>query len=208
MFISVPFDLSDVDTIRVVLVPTSPLIASVTASIALRVLNSAVTGLAIGATIFAVLVFSGTSIDARWILRRRAALRRRLETGTITFEKPEVKEGAVAPPETLSLSDFKVELQLGLKIEEPRSFVRTVYWEIRSRLGEVLGARGEASETPREYAARVAEKLGIAASSLSALTMLFELAEYSQHTISRLEAQEGMNHAFRVAEEMNARMKP
>jgi hypothetical protein len=74
-------------------------------------------------------------------------------------------------------------------------------------LSQVLGVRGDPSETPREYAVRVLDRLGVAASSLSAITQLFELAEYSQHAISRSEAEEGRNHAFRVAEELNTRVK-
>jgi hypothetical protein len=204
MSVSLPLDLSDVNTILVAFVPASPWIASITTPVVVRVLNSVVAGLAIGATIFAVLVFSGTSIDARSVLRRR----RRPETGTIAVEKPEVKEGGVSRTETLSLRDFEVELQLGLRIEEPRVFVKAIYWEIRRMLADVLGATGERSETPREFGSRVAGKLGPAAPSMSALTRWFEIAEYSQHTISRLEAREGTNHALRIAEEMDARMKP
>jgi hypothetical protein len=203
MSVSLPFDLSDVNRILVAFVPASPWIASITTPIVVRVLNSVVTGLAIGATIFAVLVFSGASIDARSVLRRR-----RPETGAIAVEKPEVKERAVSPTETLSLKDFELELQLGLRIEEPRVFVKAIYWEIRRMLADVIGARGERSETPREFSSRVAGKLGDAATSLSALTRLFEIAEYSQHTISRLEAQQGTSDALRIAEEMDARMKP
>jgi hypothetical protein len=208
MPITVPLDLSDVNTILVDFVPANPWIASITVPIVVRVLNSVVVGLAIGATVFAVLVFSGTAMDARSVLRRRVVVRRRPETGTIAFERPEVKEEAVSAAETLSLRDFKLELQLGLKVEEPHVFVKAVYWEIRRMLAEVLGATGERSETPREFSSRVMDKLGAAASSLSALTRLFEIAEYSQHAISRLEAQEGSKHALRIAEEMDARMKP
>jgi hypothetical protein len=205
MSVSLPFDLSDVNTILVAFVPASPWIASITTPVVVRVLNSVVTGLAIGATIFAVLVFSGTSLDVRSMLRRR----RRRETGTIAVEKPELKEGAVPPVETLSLKDFELELRLGLKVEEPRALVKAVYWEMRRMMAELLAATGQRSETPREFGSRVVEKLGAAAAaSLSALTSLFEIAEYSQHAISRLEAQEGTTHALRIAEEMDARVKP
>jgi hypothetical protein len=205
--ISIPPDASDENTISVIVVPATPWVARTTASIVVRVLNSVVMGLAIAATVFAVLVFSGRSIDPRSILQRRAVPRRRPETETVTLEKPEVQEKEVPVPTTLPLSDFRLELQLGLKSEEPRAFVKMVYWEIRRMLAEVLAVGGQPSETPREYDARVADNLGAAAPSLSALTQLFEVAEYSQHTISRLEVQEGINHAVRVAEEMNARIK-
>jgi hypothetical protein len=207
MSISVPFDLSDMNTISVIFVPARPWIVGTTASIVVRVLNSAVVGLVMGATIFALLVFSGRSIDAGSILRRRAVPRRRSEAETIAAEKSKMTERAVASPALLPLRDFKLELQLGVKSEEPRLFIKVVYWEIRRMLVEVLGARGEESETPREFGARVVGMLGVAAASLSALTQLFEVAEYSQHAIFRLDAQEGTNHAIRIVEEMDARTK-
>jgi hypothetical protein len=205
MSIIVPLDVSNENTIEIVFVPPKLWYVRSAVSRVLWVLNSVVTGSAIGATMFALLVFSGRSIDTVSILRRRVVPRRRPETKVIPFVKPEVMEGVV--PAMLSLSDFKLELQLGLKLEEPRAFVKATYWEIRHMVADVLGAKGEPSETPREYEARVADKLGAVSSSLSALTELFEVAKYSQHTIARLEAQEGINHAFRIAEEMNARMK-
>jgi hypothetical protein len=105
------------------------------------------------------------------------------------------------------LSDFKLELGLELKFAEPRAFVNMAYWEIRRMLAEVLDVRGELSETPREYQARVADRVRVAASSLLALTMLFELAEYSQHDVSRLEAEEAAKHAFELFEAMNEMVK-
>ena len=107
----------------------------------------------------------------------------------------------------MDLSDFKVELDLGMKLEEPRSYVKIVYWEIRRMLAEGLGVKGKPSETTREYNLRVKDSLAVAASSLSAITRLFEIAEYSHHAISGLEAQETRNDALRVAEEMNLRIK-
>lgn len=202
MPITVPLDLSDVNTILVTFVSASPWMTSITTPMPVRVLNSAVTGLAICATLFAVLVFSGTSIDARSLLHRR-----RPETERTAVEKPKVKERTVSPTETLSLKDFELELQVGMRSEEPRVFMKATYWEIRRMLARVLGTTGERSETPREFGSRVAGKLGAAIPSLSALTRLFEIAEYSQHAISRLEAQEGINYALRIAEEMDARMK-
>jgi hypothetical protein len=206
MSINTPYDLSDVNTILVTFVPVSPWVVSITAPIVVRVLSSVVMGLGIGATIFAVLVFSNTSIDTRLVLRRRGAPLRRPQTRTIAIEKPEV-EAPVSLSETLRLRDFKLELQVGLKVEEPRVFVKEVYREIRHMLAEVLGAKGERSETPREFVSHIMDQFGPVAPSLSALTRLFEIAEYSQHAISRLEAQEGTNHALRIAEEIGARMK-
>jgi hypothetical protein len=207
MSVPVPLEVSDVNTITVVFVPTRPWIAGITASIVLRVLNSAVMGLATGAGVFAAILLSGSSVDPRSIVRRRANGRRRPEMGTVVVDKSEVEEKAGAAPGAFSLSDFKLELELERKFAEPCTFVRTAYWETRRILAEVLDVRGELSETPREYQARVSDRVRPAASSLLALTQLFELAEYSQHAISRLEAEEGAKHAFRLLERVNERIK-
>jgi hypothetical protein len=201
MAIRVPLEVSDKNTITVVLVPVKPWIVGITTSILLRVLNSVVIGLGTGATLFAALFFSGSSIDPRRIVRRRAIGRKLLETETLATEK-QVEEKAGTASAALSLSDFKIELGLEVKFAEPCAFVKTAYWETRGILAELLDVRGELSDTPREYQARVADGVGIAASSLLALTELFELAEYSQHTISRLEAEEAAKCGFRLADAM------
>ena len=74
-------------------------------------------------------------------------------------------------------------------------------------LAEVLDVRGDLSETPREYQARVADRIRVAAPSLVALTKLFELAEYSQHDVSRLEAEEAAKLVFELVEAMNEMVK-
>jgi len=207
MSIRVPLEASDESTITVVFIAMKPWVAGTTASIVLRVLNSAVIGLATGATVFAALVFSGSSIDPRSIMRRRAIGRRQPETETVVVDAPEVEEKAGTAPAAFSLSDFKLELELESKFAEPRVFVNTAYWEIRRMLAETLDVRGELSETPREFQTRVADRVGVAASSLLALTQLFELAEYSQHAVSRLEAQEAANHALQLVEAMKEKIK-
>jgi hypothetical protein len=207
MSFRVPLEFSDENTVRVVFVPVKPWVAGITASIVLRVLNSVVIGLATGATVFAALVFSGSSIDPRLIMRRRAIGRRQPETETVVVDAPEVKEKAGTAPAAFSLSDFKLGLELESKFAEPRVFVNTAYWEIRRMLAETLDVRGELSETPREFQTRVADRVGVAASSLLALTQLFELAEYSQHAVSRLEAQEATNHALQLVEAMKEKIK-
>jgi hypothetical protein len=207
MSIRVPLEVSDENTITVFFVPVKPWIAGITASIVLRVLNSVVIGLATGATVFAALVFSGSSIDPRRMMRRRATGQELLETQIATAGESEVKERAGPAPAMFPLSDFKLELDLELKFAEPRAFVNTVYWEIRRMLADVLDIRGELSETPREYQARVADRVRLAAPSLLALTKLFELAEYSQHDVSRLEAEEAAKHAFQLLQAMNEMVK-
>jgi len=207
MSIRVPLEVSDENTIMVVFVPVKPWIAGITASIVLTVLNSVVIGLATGATVFAALVFSGSSIDPRRMMRRRAVGRKQLETEMVTVDQSGVKERAALAPRMFLLSDFKLELGLELKFAEPRAFVNMAYWEIRRMLAEVLDVRGDLSETPREYQARVADRVRVAAPSLVALTKLFELAEYSQHDVSRLEAEEAAKHAFQLLEAMNEMVK-
>jgi len=207
MSIRVPLEVSDENTIMVVFVPVKPWIAGIIASIVLTVLNSVVIGLATGATVFAALVFSGSSIDPRRMMRRRAVGRKQLETEMVTVDESEVKERASPAGAVFPFSDFKLELDLELKFEEPRAFVSTVYWEIRRMLAEVLDIRGELSETPREYQARVTDRVRVAAPSLLALTKLFELVEYSQHDVSRLEAEQAAKHAFQLLEAMNEMVK-
>ncbi len=207
MSIRVPLEVSDENTITVLFVPMKPWIAGITASIVLRVLNSAVIGLAAGATAFAAMVFSANSIDLRRIMRRRAIGRELLETETVTVGESEVKETAIPVLRMFPLSKFKLELELESKFAEPRAFVNTVYSEIRRMLAETLDVTGELSETPREFQTRVADRVGVAASSLMALTQLFELAEYSQHAVSRLEAQEAANHALQLVEAMKEKIK-
>jgi len=207
MSIRVPLEVSDENTITVLCVPLKPWVAGTTASIILRVLNSAVIGLSIGATVFAALVFSGSSIDLRRMIRRRTVGRELPEPGMTTVREPGIKEREVRASAMFPLSDLKLELGLELKFAAPRAFIDTAYWEIRRMLAEVLDTREELSETPREYHARVADRVGAPASSLLALTQLFELAEYSQHEISRLEAEEAAKHAFELVEAMNERIK-
>jgi len=166
-----------------------------------------VIGLATGATVFAAMVFSGISIDPRRMMRRRATGRELLETEMVTVGELEVKEKAGPAPGRFPLSDLKLELELESKFAEPRAFVNTAYWEIRRMLAETQDVRGELSETPREFQTRVADRVGVAASSLLALTQLFELAEYSQHAVSRLEAQEAANHALQLVEAMKEKIK-
>jgi hypothetical protein len=207
MSFPVPLEFSDENTVRVVFVPVKPWVAGITASIVLRVLNSAVIGLATGATIFAALVFSGSSIDPRRMMRRRAIRQELLETEMVAVAKSEIEERARPAPAGFPLRDFKLELDLELRFAEPRAFVNTAYWEIRRMLAEALDMRGEVSETPREYQARVGDRVGVSSPSLLALTQLFELAEYSQHKVSRSEAEEAAKHAFQLVEAMNERIK-
>jgi hypothetical protein len=200
--ISVPFDLSNVNTIMVLFVPASAWMASVTASILVWVLNSAVVMFAGGASISALVVFSGKPISTGSILRRRAATRSRLDAERIAVEKPEARGGTVTAAALLPLEAFKDELRLGVRSEEARPFVKATYWRTRRMFSEVLNVRGERSETPREFTVRVSDKFATVAPSLAALTRLFELAEYSQHAISRIEARQAVDHALGVAEKL------
>jgi hypothetical protein len=207
MSIRVPLEVSDENTITVLCVPLKPWVAGTTASIILRVLNSAVIGLSMGATVFAALVFSGSSVDLRRTIRRRTVGRELPKPGMTTVSEPGIKERAARASAMFPLSDLKLELGLELKFAAPREFIETAYWEIRRMLAEVLDTKVELSETPREYQARVADRVGEPASSLLALTQLFELAEYSQHEIPPSEAEEAAKHAFELVEAMNERIK-
>jgi hypothetical protein len=203
MSVRVPLEVSDENAITIVFVPAKPWVAPITTSVVLRVLNSVVIGLGTGSAIFAVLVFSETSIDPWRVMRRRLIARSRARTEAVAAPKSETEEGASPFQAKFPFGDFKLELELELKFAEPRAFVKAVYWETRRMLAEGLNMRGEPSETPREYQVRVADRVGVAASSFLALTQLFELAEYGKHTVSRLGAEEGAKHASKLLEAVN-----
>ena len=200
MSIQVPLEVSDENAITVVFVPAEPWVAAITTSIFLRVLNSIVTSMAAGSAVLAVLVLSGTSIEPWRGMRRRVIARSRPRTEVVAAPKSEIEERAGQFQVKFPLGDLKLELGLELKFAEPRAFVKTAYWETRRILAEALNVQGEPSETPREFQVRVADRVGVAASSLLALTQLFELAEYSEHTVSRLGAEEGAKHASKLME--------
>jgi len=196
MSISIPFDAADEGRFTLVFVPDRPWIAPSTTSTVLYVANSMVMGFAIGVIAFAVLVFSGGSSHLLSVWRRRMTPRRQKEAET-TIVKSEDRQ--VASGQTV--------FRLGVfELQDPRICVKRIYWEVRRVLAQVLGVEGLLSETPREYRARVTERVGVAALSLSSLTELFELSEYSQHTVSKLEAQEAINHAIRVAKAIDVRI--
>ena len=199
MSVRVPLEVSDENTITIVFVPAKPSVAAITTSIFLRVLNSVATSMAAGSAVLAVLVFSGTSIDPWRVMRRKVIARSRPGTEAVAVSKSEIEERAGPFQAKFPLGDFKLEL----KFAEPRAFVKTAYWETRRMLAEALNMGGEPSETPREYQVRVADRVGVAASSFLALTKLFELAEYSEHTVSRLGAEEGAKHASKLLETVN-----
>jgi hypothetical protein len=85
--------------------------------------------------------------------------------------------------------------------------VQETYWETRRLLIEVLHVEESPSETSREFAAKINPKLADAATPFSLLTLLFEVAEYSEHEISRQRADVAVNYAVLVAEALNVPVK-
>jgi hypothetical protein len=195
--ISIPFDAADEGRFTLVFLPDKPWIASSTTSVVLYVANSVVMGFAIGVITFAVLVFSGGSSRFLSVWRRRMIPRRQKEAETTIVEKSEDRQMALGQT---------VFCLGGFELQDPRICVKRIYWEVRRVLAQVLGVEGQLSETPREYRARVTERVGVAALSLSSLTELFELSEYSQYALSKLEAQEAISHATRVAKAIDVRI--
>jgi len=202
MTLGVPFDTTGDNIVKIILVPDKPWIATSLASVVLKVLNSAMIGLGIGAITSVGVMLSGRSLELRSILEGRAARKRRRETEAVAVEKPKAQgEGVSLPAVICSLDSLR-------KIEEASVCVIETYWAVRRVLGEVLHDPGRLSETHREYETRVITSLADGAFPFSALTHLFEVAEYSQHTLSRLEAEEGINYAILVAEAMGAEVRP
>jgi hypothetical protein len=195
--VSLPLDATGDETFTLVSVSEKPWITSSTTSLVLKIVNSPIVFLGIGVIVSAVIVLSGTSIDLRSILRR--------PSGSKKNQEPEAKPEAKAEHEVVSAP---IEFRLGYlrSLDDPRACVRDTYWEIRRVLAAVLNDPGHASETHREYETRINGRLS-PASSFSALTTLYELAEYSQHSFSRLEADDAVNHAVIIAEAMNAEVK-
>ena len=199
MTVYVPLDATGDSPLKVIFVPDRAWITGASGSIVLRVLNSLVVGLGVGAVVSVGAAISGTTFKPRRPKKILAA-QAGMEAATAVLEKPE----AEAPPASVTY------YLRGLReIQDARLCVKETYWEIRRILGEVLQDRGRTSETHREYEARAVTRLSAEASSaFSALTQLFELAEYSVHPFSRLEAEEGIGQAVAVTEALNVKGKP
>ena len=197
MIVNLPLDATGDQPFTLVSVSGKPWITTSTTSLVLKIVNSPIVFLGIGVIVSAVMMLSGTSIDLRSILRRPSRSKKNQEPETKV--EPEAKQEA-AP--------VSIEFRLGYlrSIDDPRACVKNTYWEIRRVLAAVLNDPGQASETHREYETRINGRLS-PSSSFSDLTKLYELAEYSQHPFSRLEADDGVNHAVMIAEGMNVEVK-
>lgn len=201
MTVYVPLDATGDSPLRVIFVPDRAWITGASGSIVLRVLNSLVVGLGVGAVVFVGAAISGTTFKPRRA-KESLAVQVGIEAATALVEKPEGEKDAPLASVTLCLGRLR-------EIQDPRVCVTETYWETRRVLGEVLQDRGRISETHREYEARAVTRLSAGASSaFSALTKLFELAEYSLHPFSSLEAEEGISQAVAVTEALNVKAKP
>jgi hypothetical protein len=131
------------------------------------------------------------------LTRRRVGTKprkKRFETEQVMVKMPKpeaVPEAAKIRPTVLT------------KLEDPRSCVREVYWEMRRSLVEALHEGGRPSETHREFEAKISSRLSDGAAAFHELTMLFEFAEYSEHRISHDDAEKAINNAILVAEALN-----
>jgi len=198
----VPFDATGDNALKIVFVPKAPWFTSTASSVILRVLNTAITALGIGVVACVGLIITGRSLRPRPQLELPRAPTMRPKPETIVERKLEAKTIAPRRLTPLRAADLR-------KFEDPRVCVRETYWIVRGVLAETLHDPGRVSETHREYAARVTRILDSAASTaFSSLTRLFELAEYSQHPLSRTEAAEAIDHGILVSELMNVKMMP
>jgi hypothetical protein len=163
------------------------------ASTILKIVNSPIVFLGFGSIVLAAVILSGSSLDLR-------LLRRPTKKSQVAEAEPHEAEAKEEAATVFRLDYLK-------RLEDARGCVRETYWETRNVLAVSLQDGGTRSETHREYEIRIRGRLADAASSFSVLTGLFELAEYSQRSLSRVEADEAINHAVLIAEGMNVEVK-
>jgi len=193
--LSIPIDVSGMSAITITFVPETPWVISNGTSVTLNVMNSGLIGFASIAFVASVVTLSTRTIQVSSPSRHR-----RKEDEQTLVEKLRAEAKTVPPSTTMHLARLK-----GLR--DPRSCVQETYWEIRHVLVEVLHQEEQSSETPREFAAKINPKLADAATPFSLLTLLFEVAEYSEHEISWQRADVAVNYAVLVAEALNVPVK-
>jgi hypothetical protein len=198
----VPLDVTGDNTLRLVYVPKAPWFASTTSSVLLRVLDTAMTVLCVGVVACIGLIVVGNPFRPRSQLELPRAPQITQEPKTLVEEETEARTIATPQLTPLRAADLS-------KFDDPRVCIRETYWATRQVLAEILHEPGRLSETHREYFARVAKTMQTEASTaFSSLTRLFELAEYSQHPLSRTEAAEAIDDGMLVSESIGVKTMP
>jgi hypothetical protein len=195
ILLSIPIDVSGMSAISIVFVPETPWVTSNATSVTLNVMNSGLIGFASIAFVASVVTLSTRTIQ----VSSPSRLRRKEDEQTLAEQLRAV--GKTVPPSSI------IHLARLKRLRDPRSCVQETYWETRRLLIEVLHVEESPSETSREFAAKITPRLADAATPFSLLTLLFEVAEYSEHEISRQRADVAVNYAVLVAEALNVPVK-
>jgi hypothetical protein len=192
--LSIPIDVSGINTINLTFVPETPWVTGNLASVTLNIMNTGLVGFASVALVASAVALSTQTIQ----MTPPPSRKRREDEQQIEVERLTTDTKTVPPAATIHPGRLKALL-------DPRICVQETYWETRLLLGQVLREEEQPSETPRELAVKLNPKLEQKNARLrfSLLTLLFEVAEYSQHAISREQADLAVNYAVQVAEAIN-----
>jgi hypothetical protein len=190
--VSVPIDVSGQNVVTVIFSPGEPWILSNQASAELNVMNSGLLGFASIGLVAAVVTLSTRTIELTPPSRKK-----RRESQQLALEqlRAETVPTVTIHPARLTAST------------DPRRCVQETYWESRRAIAEALNETSPANETHREFAGRLSRRLGEAATPFSLLTLLFEVAEYSEHEITAGSAQAAINYLDVIAQRLNLQMR-
>jgi len=154
-------------------------------------MNSGLLGFASVAFVAAAFTLSTRTTDLTPNLRRRRG------GGEEPSAAPEQTPTQTAPVPTIihlvRLGQFK----------DPRRRVQEMYWESRREIARTLHETALPSETHREFAKRLNEKLNDAATPFSLLTLVFEVAEYSEHEMTEEDVSAAFTDMIQIAEKLN-----
>jgi hypothetical protein len=190
--VSVPLDVSGQNVVTVIFSPGEPWILSNQASAELNVMNSGLLGFASTGLATAVVTLSTRTIELTPPSRKK-----RRESEQLALEQLRAE---TVPTVTIHLARLTA-------FTDPRRCVQETYWESRRAIAEALNETSPANETHREFAGRLSRKLGEAATPFSLLTLLFEVAEYSEHEITAGSAQAAINYLDVIAQRLNLQMR-
>ena len=191
--ISIPIDASGQNALTIIFSPEEPWILSNQASVELNVMNSGLVGFASIGLVAAVAMLSTRNIEPTPTQRAKRRERRQRALEQLHTE-------TVPAPVTIHLA------RLGA-FTDPRRRVQETYWESRRAIAEALHETALSSETHREFASRLKGKLGKATTPFSLLTLLFEVAAYSEHEITERDAQAALVNLILMAERLNISKK-
>jgi hypothetical protein len=190
--ISIPLDLSGQNALTILFSPGEPWILSNQASVELNVMNSGLLGFASIGLVAAVVTLSSRTIELTPASRSKRRERQQLALEQL---------GAETVPASVTIHLAR----LGA-LTDPRRCVQETYWESRRAIVEALNETTP-NETHREFATRLNGRLGEAATPFSLLTLLFEIAEYSEHEIAMDAARAATQYLTLIASALNVQLR-